>query len=41
MNSGKLSLQEPPALDMQGFQVIYFFSYPESVTVIGCADNTA
>lgn len=33
MNSGKLSLQGCPALDVRGFQVVYFLSYPESVTV--------
>lgn len=41
MNSGKLSLQEHPALDVRGFQVVYFLSYPESVTVFECAGNTA
>ncbi len=41
MNSGKLSLQEHPALDLRGFQVVYFLSYPESVTVFECAGNTA
>ena len=41
MNSGKLSLQERPALNVRGFQVVYFLSYPESVTVFECADNTA
>lgn len=33
MNSGKLSLQECPALDIRGFQIVYFLSYPESVVV--------
>lgn len=33
MNSGKLRLEECPALDLQGFQVVYFFSYPEGVSV--------
>ena len=33
MNSGKLSLQKHPALDLRGFQVVYFLSYPESVAV--------
>jgi hypothetical protein len=41
MNSGKLSLQELPALDTLGFQVVYFFSYPECVTVLGCASDSA
>ena len=41
MNSGKLSLQEHPALDVRGFQVVYFLSYPESVTVFEYAGNTA
>lgn len=39
MNSGKLRLEECPAFDLQGFQVVYFFSYPESVTVFGAADT--
>lgn len=33
MNSGKLSLQEYPELDIRGFPIVYFFSYPESVVV--------
>lgn len=33
MNSGKLSLQECPALEVRGFQIVYFLSYPESVVV--------
>ncbi len=41
MNSGKLSLQKHPALDLRGFQVVYFLSYPESVTVFECAGDTA
>ncbi len=41
MNSGKLSLQEHPALDLRGFRVLYFLSYPESVKVFECAGNTA
>ncbi|MCZ6759808.1 MAG: hypothetical protein O7D29_05445 [Gemmatimonadetes bacterium] len=32
-NSGKLMLKERPALDVRGFQVVYFFSYPEDVIV--------
>ena len=41
MNSGKLSLEKCPALDLQGFQIVYFFSYPESVTVFDYAGNSA
>ena len=41
MNSGKLSLEECPALDFRGFQAVYFLSYPESVTVFESAGNTA
>ena len=41
MNSGKLSLQEHPALDVRGFQVVYFLSYPESVKVFECAGDAA
>ncbi len=37
MNSGKLSLQKCPALDLRGFQVVYFLSYPEYVRVFECA----
>ena len=39
-NSGKLMLEEPAAPDLQGFQVVYFFSYPESVMVFDYAGNT-
>lgn len=31
--SGKLRLEECPAFDLRGFQVVYFYSYPESVKV--------
>ena len=31
--AAKLSAQECPALDVRGFQIVYFFSYPESVIV--------
>lgn len=41
MNSGKLLLKERPALDLRGFQCVYFFSYPESVTVFDCTGDTA
>ena len=40
MNSGKLLLREPPALDVRGFQAVYFLSYPESVAVFKCTGNT-
>lgn len=40
MNSGKLLLQDRPVLGLRGFQAVYFFSFPESVTTFGCADNT-
>lgn len=33
MNSGKLRLEERPVLDLRGFQAVYFFSYPEGVSV--------
>lgn len=36
MNSGKLSLEECPAIDLRGFQVVYFLSYPESVKIFEC-----
>jgi len=32
-NSGKLVLQECPALDVGGFHRVYFFSYPENVQI--------
>jgi hypothetical protein len=32
MNSGKLQLEGNAALDLRGFQVVYFFSYPEGVS---------
>ena len=41
MNSGKLLLKERPALGLRGFQCVYFFSYPESVTVFDCTGDTA
>jgi hypothetical protein len=31
-NSGKMELAEHASLDVQGFQVVYFFPYPETVT---------
>jgi hypothetical protein len=40
-NSGKLVLMKPAALDTRGFHVVYFFSYPESVTVFDCTGDTA
>ena len=40
-NSGKLMLEERAAPALQGFQVMYFFSYPQSVKVFGCAGNSA
>tara|TARA_R110000782_G_scaffold211342_1_gene299269 strand:+ start:2008 stop:2709 length:702 start_codon:yes stop_codon:yes gene_type:complete len=33
MNSGKLRLEERPELDLRGFDVVYFYSFPENVTV--------
>lgn len=41
MNSGKLILEEPPALNLRGFQFVYFFSYPEPIIVFNCTGNTA
>ena len=32
-NSGKLMLKEQPALELRGFRIVYFFSYPECVIV--------
>jgi len=32
-NSGKLTLGEKSPLDTKGFRAVYFFSYPESVTI--------
>ncbi|MEX2454085.1 MAG: hypothetical protein WD470_05245 [Rhodospirillaceae bacterium] len=40
MNSGKLRLEEHPVLDLQGFQIVYFFSFPELVTVFGPRDSS-
>lgn len=39
MNSGKLRIEERPALDLRGFRAVYFFSYPESVTVFEGRDS--
>ncbi len=39
-NSGKMMLAEPATPALQGFKVIYFFSYPQSVKVFGCAGNS-
>ncbi len=33
MNSGKLSLPKRSALDLKGFHVVYFLSYPEKVQI--------
>jgi hypothetical protein len=33
-NSGKLRLEDGTAFDLQGFQMVYFYSRPESVTVL-------
>lgn len=41
MNSGKLLLHGLPTLDVRGFQIVYFFSYPESVTIFDCAGSTS
>lgn len=41
MNSGKLALRESLALDVRGFQVVYFLSHPESVEVFECDGNMA
>ena len=41
MNSGKLLLEERTTLDLRGFRVAYFFSYPESIVVFSCAGNWA
>ena len=38
-NSGKLLLKERPPLDLRGFRVVYFYSYPECVIVFDCAKN--
>lgn len=40
MNSGRLSLEDSPALDLRGFYAVYFFSYPESVTVFEGRDSS-
>jgi len=32
-NSGKLMLENKPALDLLGFHAVYFFPYPESVVI--------
>jgi hypothetical protein len=37
-NSGKLMLEEHAPLDVMGFQEVYFFPYPESVTIFDCGD---
>jgi hypothetical protein len=37
-NSGKLMLDEQVSLDLMGFQAVYFFPYPEAVTVFNCPD---
>ncbi len=35
-NSGKMMLEERTSLNLRGFQVVYFYSYPDSVTVFHC-----
>jgi hypothetical protein len=37
-NSGKLSLEDQASLNLQGFRVVYFFAYPE--TIITFDDRT-
>jgi hypothetical protein len=39
-NSGKMVLEERPSLNLRGFRVVYFYSYPDSVTV-SCASPLA
>jgi hypothetical protein len=40
-NSGKLLLNQHIASDLHGFSVVYFFSYPQSVTVLHSAATAA
>jgi hypothetical protein len=32
-NSGKLTLEDPVSLNLHGFEIVYFYPYPESVVV--------
>lgn len=34
MDSGKLSLEGSPTLDLRGFQIVYFYSYPDDPVTI-------
>ncbi|MGH7053226.1 MAG: hypothetical protein ACREFA_05355 [Stellaceae bacterium] len=34
-NSGKLTLKEQTTMNLRGFRAVYFFSYPENVTIFG------
>ena len=40
-NSGKLMINQSVALDPRGFSVVYFYSYPESVTIFHHAADAA
>ena len=40
-NSGKLMVNQTFALDPRGFSVVYFYSYPESVTIFHHAADAA
>lgn len=38
-NSGKLTLEEQVSLDLSGFQVVYFYSRPETLTIFDDAGS--
>lgn len=38
-NSGKLLLEQPTAFDLNGFRMVYFFSYPENVVILENIDS--
>jgi hypothetical protein len=40
-NSGKLMLDDTAALDTEGFQVVYFFPYPEEVIIFSAQCDAA
>lgn len=40
-NSGKMNLENAGALNLGGFEVVYFFSYPEQVIKFNGAADAA
>lgn len=41
LNSGKLAIREPQALDLMGFNVVYFYSFPEDIFTFSGSNGTS